>query len=142
MARSVIHNALHSSSSITYSCWRLRLHNSLRGAIAKATHMVLANMCVRVRVCVCVRVRECVCVSVYVCVCVCVCERVCLSAMRECECVRSCVCACSLESQTYFYAYVHARANVGGGREGKIRVTRPSRSLWQRSMREMTSTGK
>ena len=34
--------------SITYSCWRLRLHNSLRGALAKATHVVLANMCVRV----------------------------------------------------------------------------------------------
>ena len=28
MVRSVIHNALHSSSSITYSCLRLRLHTN------------------------------------------------------------------------------------------------------------------
>ena len=78
MARSVIHNALYSSSSITYSCWRLRLHNSLRGALAKATNVVLANMCVRVRVCVCVLVRVCV----HKCVCVCL-----------NMCVRACVCA-------------------------------------------------
>ena len=69
MARSVIDNALHSSSSITYSCWRLRLHNSLRGALAKATHVVLANMCVKLRVCMCpyacLCVRKSVCVSVY-----------------------------------------------------------------------------
>ena len=59
-----------------------------------------------------------------------VCERVCVRAVLECECVRSCVCACSLESLTYFYAFAHARANVGGGREGKISLTRPSRFLW------------
>ena len=83
----------------------------------------------------------CVFVSVYVVVCVCVCERVCMRDVRVCECVRSFVCMCSLAKQTYFYAYAHARVNVGGGREGKTRLTRPSRFLWQRSMREMTFTG-
>ena len=110
--------------------------------------MVLANMCVRVRVCMCacacVCVSKCVCVGKCVCVCLRMCVRACVCAcLRECECVRSCVCSCSLASQTYFYACVHARAraNVGGGREGKIRLTRPSRLLWKRSMHEMTSTG-
>ena len=65
----------------------------------------------------------------------------CVRAVRECECVRSLVCACSLASQTYFYAYAHARAKVGGQREGKIRLSSPPRFLWQRSMREITSTG-
>ena len=68
------------------------------------------------------------------------CERVCVRAVRVCEFVRSCVFACSLSSQN-FYAYSLARANVGGGREGKRILTRSSRFLWQRSMREMTSTG-
>ena len=35
----------------------------------------------------------------------------------------------SLASQPYFSAYAHARAKVGGGREGKIRLGRPARIL-------------
>ena len=35
----------------------------------------------------------------------------------------------SLASQPYFSAYAHARAKVGGGREGKIRLGRPARFL-------------
>ena len=58
-----------------------------------------------------------VCVRVYVCLRMCL--RVCVCAVKECECFRSCVCSCSLASQPYFYAYAHARAKVGGGREGK-----------------------
>ena len=55
------------------------------------------------------------------------CVRASVYAVKECEYVRSCVCACSLTSQPYFYPYTHARAKVGGGREGKIRQSRPSR---------------
>ena len=98
-------------------------------------------MCVRVSVCICACACVCVCVSVYEVVCVCVCESVCVGEVRVCECVRSFVYMCSLAKQTYFYAYAHAPVNVGGGREGKIRLTRPSRFLWQRSIREMTFTG-
>ena len=47
----------------------------------------------------CDRVRVCVYVSVYVCVCVCVFDSVCVRAVRQCECVRSCVC---LSRQTNF----------------------------------------
>ena len=54
------------------------------------------------------------CVSAYVC------ASVCVRPIRECGCVLSCVCSCSLESQTSFYACAHSRANVGGGREGKM----------------------
>ena len=72
----------------------------------------------------------------YVCVCACVCSYVCMCVFAYvcacvCECVRSCVCACNLASQPYFYRYAHTRAKVGGGREGKIRLIRPSRFLWQ-----------
>ena len=35
----------------------------------------------------------------------------------------------SLASQPYFSAYAHARAKVGGGREGKIRLGTPARFL-------------
>ena len=35
----------------------------------------------------------------------------------------------SLASQPYFSAYAHARAKVGGGREGKIHLGRPARFL-------------
>ena len=54
--------------------------------------------------------RECVCV------CVCVYVRVCGCA---CVCVRVCTC---------------------GGTEGKIRLGRPARFLWQRGMSGMSST--
>ena len=33
----------------------------------------------------------------------------------------------SLASQPYFSAYAHARAKVGRGRKGKIRLGRPTR---------------
>ena len=89
--------------------------------------------CVRVRLCVCVRVSVCVCVRKYVCVCL----RMCVRAVRECDCVRSCVCACILASQTYFYAYAHSRANVGGRREGKVRLTRPSMFLLQHARNDL-----
>ena len=36
----------------------------------------------------------------------------------------------SLASQPYFSAYAHARAKVGGGREGKIRLGTPARFSW------------
>ena len=36
----------------------------------------------------------------------------------------------SLASQPYYSAYAHARAKVGGGREGKIRLGRPARFLY------------
>ena len=72
----------------------------------------------------------------YVSVCVCVYVR----AVRECVCVRSCECACSLSSHPYFSKYAHARANVGGEREGKIRLGRPARFLWQHCMHGMSST--
>ena len=58
----------------------------------------------------CMRTCVCVFVCVYVCACVCVCARV---------CVRVCTC---------------------GGREGKIRLGRPARFLWQRGLRGMSST--
>ena len=89
-------------------------------------------MCEYVRVCGC----ACVCVRVCVCayVCMCMCVSACMSAVQECECVRSYVCACSLASQPYFYAC----AKVGGGREGKLRLIRPSRFLWQPGMRGMS----
>ena len=80
-------------------------------------------VCVCSRVCVC----ACVCVRTYVCVCLRMRVRACVCAVQECECVRSCVCACSIASQPYFYGYAHTRAKVGGGREGKIRLIRPSR---------------
>ena len=35
----------------------------------------------------------------------------------------------SLASQPYFSVYAHARAKVGGGREGKIRLGTPARFL-------------
>ena len=86
-------------------------------------------MCVYARVCVFV----CVCVRMYVCVCVCVCIRMCVHSyvcsVQECECVLSCVCACSIASQPYFYAYAHASAKVGVGREGKIRLSSPSKGF-------------
>ena len=78
---------------------------------------------------------------VYVCLCMCVRACVNVRTVRECEFVRSWVCMCSLARQTYFYTYAHARTNVGGGREGNIRLTRHSKFLWQHCMREMTSTG-
>ena len=68
------------------------------------------------------------------------CVRACVCAVQECECVRSFVCACSLACHPYFYPYAHALAIVGGGREGKIRLSRPSRFLWQPGMRGMSST--
>ena len=87
---------------------------------------VYACVCACVCVCVwlCVRLCWCVCVCVrtYVCVCLRVCVRACVCSVQECECVRSCMCACSLASQPYFFAYSNARAIVGGGREGKIRL--------------------
>ena len=120
MARSVIHNALHSSSSITYSCWRLRLHNSLRGALAKATHVVLANMCVKLRVCMCacacVCVRKSVCVSAYVCVCVCVCQMcVCVPCESVFAFVRACIRKVSRARRFFTRMRMHLRtwAEVG-----------------------------
>ena len=85
---------------------------------------------------VCVRV----CVRTYVCVCLHMCVRACVCAVQECECVRSCVCACSIASQPYFNAYPHAQAKVAVGREGKKRLSRPSRFLLQPGMRGMSST--
>ena len=85
-----------------------------------------ACVCALVCVCACVCVCVCVCVRTYVCVCLRMCVPACVCAMQECECVRSCVCAFSLACQPYFDAYVHARAKVGGGREGKIRLSRHS----------------
>ena len=76
----------------------------------------------------------------YVCMCLRMCVRACVCAVQECECVRSCVCACSLACLPYFYAYANAREIVGGGREGKIHLSRPSRFLWQPGMRGMCST--
>ena len=87
----------------------------------------------RVRVCVC-------CVRTYVCVCLRMCVCACVCAVQECECVRSCVCACILACQPYFYAYAHERGKVGGGREGKIRLSRPSRFLWQPVIHGMSFT--
>ena len=84
--------------------------------------------------CACVCAYVCMCVFAYVCACVCVC------AVQECECVRSCVCACSIASHPYFNAYPHAHAKVGVGREGKKRLSRPSRFLLQPGMRGMSST--
>ena len=49
------------------------------------------------------------------------------------------MCACFLATQPYFYPYAHARAKVGGGREGKIRLSRPSRFMWQPGMSGMSS---
>ena len=43
---------------------------------------------------------------------------------------RSIVHGRSLASQPYFSTYAHARAKVGGGREGKIRLGRPARFSW------------
>ena len=63
-----------------------------------------------------------------------------MCAVQECECVRSCVCACSLAIQHYFYEYAHTRAKVGGGREGKIHLIRPSKFLWLPGMLGMSST--
>ena len=91
-------------------------------------------MCTRECVCVCV------CVRTYVCVCSCMCVRSCVCAVQECECVFSFLYACSLAYQPYFNAYAHARAKVGGGREGKIHLSRPSRFLWHPGMRGMSST--
>ena len=68
------------------------------------------------------------------------CVRACVCTVKECECVRSYVCACSLASQPYFYAYAHARAKDGGGREGKVPLSRPSMCFWQPGMRRMSST--
>ena len=82
----------------------------------------------------------CVCVRTYVRVCLRMCVRACVCAVQECECVRSCVCACSIASQPCFYAYAHARTKVGVGREGKIRLIRPTRFLWKPGMRGMSST--
>ena len=91
-------------------------------------------MCVRVCVCVCV------CVRAYVCVCLRMCVRVCV----PCNTVSAFVCAFvrvySLASQPYFNAYAHARAELRGGREGKIRLRRPSKFLWQPCVRGMSST--
>ena len=84
------------------------------------------------RVCVCV----CVCVCAYICMCACVC----VCAVQECECVLLCVFSCSLASQPYFYAFSHVRSKVGGEREGKIRLNRPSWFLWQTGIRGMSST--
>ena len=66
------------------------------------------------------------------------CVRACVRAVQECECVRSCVYACSIASLPYFNAYPHAK--VGVGREGKIRLYRPTRFLWQPGMRGMSCT--
>ena len=85
-------------------------------------------------------VFACMCVRTFVCVCLRMCVRACVCNVQECECVPSCVCACSLVIQPYFYAYAHARAKVGGGREGKIRLSRPYRFLWQPDMLGMSST--
>ena len=112
-------------------------------AFVRACVRVFEFACVSVVVCVRVRVRLCVCVCacvfvrMYVCVCVSVCVRVCVLSMRECVYDRSCVCACSLESQPYFSAYAHAHAEVGGVREGQIRLCR---FLWQRCMRKIYFT--
>ena len=70
----------------------------------------------------------------------CLCMCVCACTVQECECVRSCVCACSLACQPYFYAYANVRTIVGGGMESKIRLSRPSRFLWQPGIRGMSST--
>ena len=69
------------------------------------------------------------CVFEYVCASVCVCV--------PCECVSSFVRECvRVVSRAnlflYFFAYAHARANVGGGRKGKRNLS---------SMRDMNSTG-
>ena len=64
------------------------------------------------------------CVFTYVCASVCVCV--------PCESVNAFVRACVRvvsRARRIFYAYAYPRANVGGGREGKIRLTRPSRFL-------------
>ena len=79
---------------------------------------VCACVCVRVCVCACV----CVCVRMYVCVCVCVCVRVCVPCKSVSAFVRACVRVVS-RSIPIFNAYAHARAIVGGGREGKIRLS-------------------
>ena len=81
-----------------------------------------------------------VCVRTYVCVCLRMCVHSYVCSVKECECVRLCVCACSTSSQPYFYAYAHACAKVGVGREGKRRLSSPSRFLWQPGMRAMSST--
>ena len=44
-------------------------------------------------------------------------------------CMRVCGCAC-----------VCVRVSTCGGREGKIRLGRPARFLWQRGIRGMSST--
>ena len=41
-----------------------------------------------------------------------------------------CICVIAIASQPYFSEFVHARANVGGKREGKIRLSRPARIYW------------
>ena len=95
-------------------------------------------MCVCVCVCVCVRVHVRVCA--YVCMCVFAYVCACVRAVRECVYVRSWVCACSLSSKPFFSAYAHAHEEVGGGREGKIRLGKRSRFLQQLFMRGMSST--
>ena len=69
------------------------------------------------RACVYAYVRVSVCVRVSACMCVYVCACVC----EGCACVRVRVCTC-------------------GGREGIIRLSRPSRFLWQRCMIVKCST--
>ena len=80
----------------------------------------------------CACLCACVCVRTYVCVCLRMCVRacVCVPCKSGSTFVRVCVRVYSLASQPYFHACAHARAKVGGEREGKIRLNRPSRFLW------------
>ena len=54
--------------------------------------------------------------------------------MFELVCVRSRVFACSLASLPSFSAYANARAKVGGGRNGKIRLSRVVASWYSRNI--------
>ena len=57
--------------------------------------------------------------------------------MRTCVCVRACVC---VYVRVCGFVCVCVRVCTCGGREGKIRLGRPARFLWQRGMRGMSST--
>ena len=81
--------------------------------------------------CICACVRTCVCVCLRMCVRACVCAVQC-----ECECVRLCVCVrvFSRASHIFTRMRMHVLKWEEGGKK-KTSLSRPSRFLWQPSMR-------
>ena len=59
--------------------------------------------------------------------------------MRVCVCLGVCVCVC-FANQPSFSSSAHVHTEVGRGMEGKIRLGKSARFLWQSFMRGMSST--